>query len=201
MAGRQLATLILSDSERTELTSLAARRNTAQALALRARIVLRCATGDKTSRSPPICRLIDDHRRQVAPTFCTGIALMDCAMSRVTRPRLMTPASRRLDRTHARKRTCGCNALEFARHGASLRPARCLPCSGFGAPLDCNRTGWRASSSPPIQTSSPRSAMWSGFMFAAGPCRRRFASTRSRKSRRSTAASPCCRCVQPAGTA
>ena len=45
MAGRQMAALVLSDEERTELTSLAARRNTAQALALRARIVLRCATG------------------------------------------------------------------------------------------------------------------------------------------------------------
>jgi transposase len=45
MAGRQLAALVLSDAERTELTSLAARRNTGQALALRARIVLRCATG------------------------------------------------------------------------------------------------------------------------------------------------------------
>jgi transposase len=45
MAGRRLAALVLSDAERTELTSLAARRNTAQALALRARIVLRCATG------------------------------------------------------------------------------------------------------------------------------------------------------------
>jgi transposase len=45
MAGRQLAALVLSDAERTELTSLAARRSAAQALALRARIVLRCATG------------------------------------------------------------------------------------------------------------------------------------------------------------
>jgi transposase len=45
MAGRRMAALVLSDEERVELTSLAARRNTAQALALRARIVLRCATG------------------------------------------------------------------------------------------------------------------------------------------------------------
>jgi transposase len=45
MVGRQLAALVLSDGERAELTSLAARRNTGQALALRARIVLRCATG------------------------------------------------------------------------------------------------------------------------------------------------------------
>jgi transposase len=45
MAGRQLGALVLSDAERRELTSLAARRNTAQGLALRARIVLGCATG------------------------------------------------------------------------------------------------------------------------------------------------------------
>ncbi|MGA8364193.1 MAG: IS630 family transposase [Solirubrobacteraceae bacterium] len=45
MAGRQLAALILSDGERSELRSLASRRKTAQALALRARIVLACAQG------------------------------------------------------------------------------------------------------------------------------------------------------------
>ena len=45
MAGRRMAELVLSDEERWELTSLAARRNTAQALALRARIVLLCASG------------------------------------------------------------------------------------------------------------------------------------------------------------
>jgi transposase len=37
--------LALSDAERAELASLAARRNTAQALALRARIILACADG------------------------------------------------------------------------------------------------------------------------------------------------------------
>jgi transposase len=45
MARRQLAALVLSDGERAELMSLAARRSTAQALALRARIVLGCAEG------------------------------------------------------------------------------------------------------------------------------------------------------------
>ncbi len=45
MGSRQLSALVLSDAERTELKSLAARRNTAQALALRARIVLGCAEG------------------------------------------------------------------------------------------------------------------------------------------------------------
>ena len=45
MAGRQLAPLRLNDEERSELESLASRRKTAQALALRARIVLACAEG------------------------------------------------------------------------------------------------------------------------------------------------------------
>jgi transposase len=41
----QLAVLILSDEEQAELKALAGRRKTAQALALRARIVLACAEG------------------------------------------------------------------------------------------------------------------------------------------------------------
>jgi len=45
MASRVLPSLDLSAAERGELISLAARRSTAQALALRARIVLACAEG------------------------------------------------------------------------------------------------------------------------------------------------------------
>ena len=45
MVGRQLAALVLSEGERFELRSLASRRKTAQALAMRARIVLACAEG------------------------------------------------------------------------------------------------------------------------------------------------------------
>jgi transposase len=45
MAGRQLAALDVSARERLELKSLASRRKTAQALAMRARIVLACADG------------------------------------------------------------------------------------------------------------------------------------------------------------
>jgi transposase len=47
MGSRKLPVLELSEAERSELTSLAARRSTAQALALRARIVLACASGDQ----------------------------------------------------------------------------------------------------------------------------------------------------------
>ena len=45
MSGRSKGELVLSDSEREELKALTMRRKTAQALALRARIVLACADG------------------------------------------------------------------------------------------------------------------------------------------------------------
>ncbi len=45
MAGRRLDALTLTDAERSELTALAARPKTAQALAQRARIILACAAG------------------------------------------------------------------------------------------------------------------------------------------------------------
>ena len=43
MRGRPKAQLVLSESEREQLTALTLRRKTSQALALRARIVLACA--------------------------------------------------------------------------------------------------------------------------------------------------------------
>lgn len=45
MRGRPKAQLVLSESEREQLVALTLRRKTAQALALRARIVLACADG------------------------------------------------------------------------------------------------------------------------------------------------------------
>jgi transposase len=47
MAGWRLAPLVLSGEERAELKGLASRRKTAQALAMRARIVLACAEGSQ----------------------------------------------------------------------------------------------------------------------------------------------------------
>jgi transposase-like protein len=46
--GRRFTPLELDERERAELTSLASRRSTAQALALRARIVLACADGEQS---------------------------------------------------------------------------------------------------------------------------------------------------------
>ena len=47
MTGRPLASLELDAAEEEALRSLASRRTTAQALALRARIVLACAAGER----------------------------------------------------------------------------------------------------------------------------------------------------------
>jgi transposase len=49
MGGRAVV-VNLSEAERTELLALSARRNTSQALALRARIVLACAEGEQNKR-------------------------------------------------------------------------------------------------------------------------------------------------------
>ena len=49
MSGRPKAELVLSDAEREQLAALTLRRKTAQALALRARIVLACAEGQDNS--------------------------------------------------------------------------------------------------------------------------------------------------------
>ena len=46
--GRRFAPLELDEVERAELTALASRRSTAQALALRARIILACADGEQS---------------------------------------------------------------------------------------------------------------------------------------------------------
>jgi len=46
--GRRFAPLGLDEVEHTELRSLASRRSTAQALALRARIILACAEGEQS---------------------------------------------------------------------------------------------------------------------------------------------------------
>src|ERR1700681_222575 len=56
--GRCFAPLGLDEAERAELTSLASRRSTAQALALRARIILACAEGEQ-SKVVATCLAVD----------------------------------------------------------------------------------------------------------------------------------------------
>jgi hypothetical protein len=69
--------LVLSESEREELSALVLRRKTAQALALRARIVLACAEGQDS-------KVVAARQRVTPQTWASGarglccIASMDC---------------------------------------------------------------------------------------------------------------------------
>ena len=60
MAGRRLDVLTLTATEKSELTAMASRPKTAQALAQRARIVLTCADG---LENKAVARLLDVHAR------------------------------------------------------------------------------------------------------------------------------------------
>ena len=81
MRGRPKVELVLNETEREQLTALTLRRKTAQALALRARIVL----------AAPVVRTIrtlrrangSRHRRSVNGVHAlSNSALMDCLMHR-----------------------------------------------------------------------------------------------------------------------
>lgn len=195
MVGRQLAALVLSDGERAELMSLAAQRNTGQAPALRARIVLRCATGRQNKQVAANLSIdqttVGKWRRRFAEHRMEGLQ---------DEPRSGTP--RTIE--DARIEAVIVRTLESvppdATHWSSRGMARACGfrfrrCRGFGAPSACNRTGWRPSSSPPTTILLPRCAMWSAFMLGRRLMPSCFVWMRSRKSRPRTAASPCCRCV------
>ena len=63
MSGRPKAPLVLTEAERKELVALTLRRKTAQALALRARIVLACAQGEDS-------RVVAARQRVSEQTVC-----------------------------------------------------------------------------------------------------------------------------------
>jgi len=154
MAGRQLAPLILSDDERSELNSLARRRKTAQALALRARIVLACSEG---------CQNKD---------VAAGLGVDKVTVGKWRRRFVLhRVAGLRDEPRSGAPRTIGDSRIEavivttleaFPRRphtgvrAAWRKPAACRSpaCSGSGAPSDCSLIGWRRSSSRPIRTSS-----------------------------------------------
>ena len=163
MARRRWAALELSEGERAELSSLAARRSTVQALALRARIVLACAAGAQNKEVAARLQVdpatvgkwrrrfvehrldgLRDEPRSGAPRTIedTRIEGWSCARWR---------ASRRTPRIGVR--------------AACRGPAACrLPaCSVSGGPSACSRIAWKVSSSPPTPISSPRFVMWSAF--------------------------------------
>ncbi len=110
--GRPMAVLEVSDAERRELESLARRRKTAQALALRARIVLHCAEGltntevttrlavakldnYATHKTPAVRRWFQRHpeyRVHVTPTSASWLNQIERFFAEITTRRLRRSA-------------------------------------------------------------------------------------------------------------
>ncbi len=86
--------------------------------------------------------------------------------------------------------------LEFPRHGRRPAACRCRLCNGSGGPSGSSRTGWRRSSSRQIETSWPKCAMSWAFTSRRRSTPSFYVWMRNPKSRRWTAVSRCCRCVQ-----
>ena len=141
MAERRHAVIGLTEAERAELRGLAARRNTAQALALRARIVLASATGAQ-------------HKRVAAELGCDPQTVgkwrgrfLDrrwtaCGTSRARARRARSTMPDRGGGRRARWRACR-RAPRTGVRAAWRRRAACRPrpCSASGAPSACSRTG------------------------------------------------------------
>src|ERR1700682_4080663 len=117
--GRCFAPLGLDEVERAELTSLASRRRTAQALALRARIILACAEGEQSkvgaTRLAVDPATVSKWRRRFVEHRLEG--LWDEPRSGTPRTiedaRIEAVIVRTLETTPPRR-----HPLEFARHGA-----------------------------------------------------------------------------------
>jgi hypothetical protein len=126
MTSRPLATLELGAADEQALRTLAKRRTTAQALALRARIVLACAAGEANCASTRRAR----SRRSTVPSrSCrcrsgrpSGAATITSGMARWRpryrhrshpRPLLQTPSCRRVS---ALPRCCRCGRAARPRH-------------------------------------------------------------------------------------
>ena len=167
MRGRPKAELQLSEDEREQLKGLTLRRETAQALALCARIVLACAEGvDSRSvavRQRVTPQTVSKRRARFVEHRLDG--LLDAPRpgaprtAHRARPRTrewMRSSPRRWRRCPRAQRT-GARARWRAKQACRRRR-----CRASGAPSGCNRTGKRPSSSPATRSSSRRCVTSSG---------------------------------------
>src|SRR3954463_4248035 len=172
MPYRVPATLDLSETEQAELKGWARRRKMAQALALRARIVLRAAAGASNTAIAAELGIakhtvgkwrerfakdrlegLQDQPRSGAPRTVTD----ERVAGLLGRPLEATPQDAPRRGPRPGPPPTGAPA-RWPRPAGSLRPRS----SGSGAPLASSRTGPRASRSPPTPSSPRRCATSSG---------------------------------------
>lgn len=119
---RQLTPLFLSDEERAELRALVGRRKTAQALALRARIILACAEGGQNKEVAAKLGVVENTvgkwRRRFVQDRVEGLR----DEPRTGAPRTIDDA--RIEATIVKnlgEPSEECDPLELARHGEGKR--------------------------------------------------------------------------------
>src|SRR3954447_25918669 len=162
MPYRVPATLDLSETEQAELEGWARRRKMAQALALRARIVLRAAAGSSNTAIAAELGIakhtVGKWRERFAKDRLEGLQDQprSGAPRTVTDERVAGLLVRTLEATP--EDVTHWSTRSWPRPAGSPRPR----CSGSGAPLASSRTGPRASRPPPTPSSPRRCATSSG---------------------------------------
>lgn len=192
MAGRRLAPLVLSQEERSELEGLVSRRKTAQALALRARIVLACAEGSQ-NKEVAVRLHVDEGtvgkwRRRFVEHRMEGLydeprcgaprTIDDVRIEAVivkTSESLPAPATHWSSRGMAKASGISVSSVQRIWRGFCLQPHRM---ETFKLSTDPDFVAAMLSASMSRRRNMQSFCVW----------------TRSRRSRRSIAANPCCRC-------
>ena len=191
--GRPKAEIVLSDAEREQLVTWTRRRKTAQALALRSRIILECATGIDSKRVAQQISVtqqtVSKWRNRFAMDRLDG--LLDAP--RPGAPRTIDDA--RVDAVIAKTlETVPKNATHWStRNMARETGCRKPPSVASGALLACSPIARKRSSSRPTHCLSRRCATSSGCTLTRRPRRWCCASMRRARFRRWTAPSRSCR--------
>ncbi len=149
MRGRPKAELVLSELEREQLKALTMRRKTAQALALRARIVLASAEGwtIRPSRQGSVSTCI---RSPNGDRDSSRIAWMGCLMLRAQGRRGPSVMHRWMRLLPRRSNPVPAGATHWStRTMLARRICRSRPWRVSGVPSGCSRIDRRPSSSPP----------------------------------------------------
>ena len=191
--GRPKAELTLTEDEREQLVRWSRRAKSAQALALRCRIVLACAQVNPTNRSRRSRGRAGDGEQVAAAVRGTAAG----GSARRAAPGWAAHDQRRTgrggDRRDAGTQPERCDALVPSLDGRRDRIVALDDRADLAASSGSNRIWSTPSSCPPIRSSSRRSATSSGSISTPGARRWSCVSMRKAGFRRWTALRRCCR--------